>query len=118
MTLSGSDDDPILTENFLSLGNHLLNEQPQNPYVNIYMAFFYQGQGKVAEAIPYFQTIAEAENYRPFWYTIEAWYELGMYYQSDQPEVAKAYLQKVVDLGWNIGNKVELAQKALATWDQ
>ena len=118
MTLSGSGEAPILTESFLSLGNHLLNEQPQNPYVNIYMAFFYQGQGKVAEAIPYFQTVAEAENYRPFWYTIEAWYELGMYYQSDQPEVAKAYLQKVVDLGWNIGNKVELAQKALSTWDQ
>ena len=82
------------------------------------MAFFYQGQGKAAKAIPYFQAIAEAENYRPFWYTIEAWYELGMYYQDTQPELAKDYLQKVVDLGWNIGNKVELAREALVGWEE
>ncbi|MEM8896639.1 MAG: serine hydrolase domain-containing protein [Bacteroidota bacterium] len=117
MGLSGSRADPIFQENMLSLGNHLLQEQPKNPYINIYMAFFYQGQGKTSDAIPYFQTIADAENYRPFWYTLEAWYELGMYYQDSKPELAKAYLQKVVDLGWNIGNKVVMAKEALTDWD-
>ncbi|MEM7514639.1 MAG: serine hydrolase domain-containing protein, partial [Bacteroidota bacterium] len=118
MTLSGPGDNPIFQETMLNLGNHLLQEQPENPYINIYMAFFYQGQGKAAKAISYFQTIADAENYRPFWYTIEAWYELGIYYQDTQPEIAKAYLQKVVDLGWNIGNKVELAKEALTGWEE
>lgn len=115
--LCEQEDDPQLVSYFLALGKYLIDKQADNPYSNIYMAFFYKGQNNPEKALPYFQAIVDAENYRPFWYTIEAWYELGMYYRVSQPGKARTYMQNIIDLGWNIGSKLVLAKQALKDWE-
>ncbi|WP_422859123.1 serine hydrolase [Flagellimonas sp. S174] len=52
-----------------AIGARLLKNDPKNPYANVYMGDFYDGKGEIEKARIHFQTIADAENYSPFWYT-------------------------------------------------
>lgn len=52
-----------------AIGGKLLEDDPDNPYANVYMGNFYNGKGDLEKARLYFQTIVEAKNFSPFWYT-------------------------------------------------
>ncbi|HAA10778.1 MAG TPA: hypothetical protein DCE41_03395 [Cytophagales bacterium] len=95
------------------LGASLLQENPQNPYANIYLAFYYQSQNQPDKAHDYFLTVAEATNFHPFWYTIQSLDFLGQYYQEQDPAQAQIYYQRVVDIGFNMGGAVDRATDAL-----
>jgi len=99
--------------NLETLGTNLLEKYEYNPYANIYMAYYYQSQGLGDKALSYYQKIAEAPNFRPFWYTLEALNFLGLYYKENNPELAKANFQKIVDIGWNMGGVVDRAKTEL-----
>ena len=59
-----------------SLGKHLLEEDPQNPYLNYYLGSFYQEKEEKELAMHYFNRIVDAENFSRFWYTEEAEHNL------------------------------------------
>ena len=44
---------------------------------------------------------------------IEALDFLGDYYKQQNPELAKEYFQRVVDIGWNMGGLLDKAKQAL-----
>ena len=50
----------------------LLEEDPNNPYVNVYMGLYYDGKGSTEQSRVHFENIANAQNLSPFWYTAEA----------------------------------------------
>ncbi|MEM9075712.1 MAG: serine hydrolase domain-containing protein [Bacteroidota bacterium] len=52
-----------------AIGRKLLKADPENPYANVYMGNFYDGKGDFEKARSHFQTIVEAKNFSPFWYT-------------------------------------------------
>ncbi|MEO1652138.1 MAG: serine hydrolase domain-containing protein, partial [Bacteroidota bacterium] len=54
------------------LGKHLLAQDPQNPYLHLYLGGLYDDQGKMVEARAQYQSIVEAQNFSPFWYIREA----------------------------------------------
>lgn len=54
------------------LGASLLKEDPQNPYVNIYLGNYYLRKGVKEKARVYLENIVNAKNFSRFWYTNEA----------------------------------------------
>ena len=96
-----------------NLGSSLLEEYEYNPYANIYLAEYYRSTEQYDKAFNHFQKIAEAPNYRPFWYTIEALDFLGEHYKEEDPELAKTYFQKIIDIGWNMGGKLDKAKEEI-----
>ncbi len=57
---------------FLDIGKSLLNIDQHNPYANYYMAHFYERKGMIDSTSYYFNQIVNAENFSPWWYTMEA----------------------------------------------
>ncbi|UOY07593.1 beta-lactamase family protein [Muricauda sp. SCSIO 64092] len=55
-----------------AIANTLLKKDQDNPYVNIYMGTFHNRKGNLDKAQSHFETIANAKNFSPFWYTSEA----------------------------------------------
>lgn len=98
--------DPVIEE----LGTTLLEVCPYDPYANVSLGYHYANLNQEETAARHFRAIAEAENFRPFWYTIEALDFLGDYYKKNDPEQAKAYFQKIIDIGWNIDGKLDKAK--------
>jgi len=49
-----------------------MTRDPFNPYANYYLANHYDLKGKPDSAAYYFQQIATAPNFAPWWYTREA----------------------------------------------
>ncbi|MEL7003753.1 MAG: hypothetical protein AAFN93_13605, partial [Bacteroidota bacterium] len=96
-----------------SLGLSLLKQYEYNPYANIYLAYYYESIESEEKALEHYTKIAEAPNFRPFWYTLEALFFLGQHYKSDNPELAKNYFNRIVDIGWNMGGVVEKAKAEL-----
>jgi len=101
-----------------TLGQTLLDQYPYNPYANIYLAYYQQALNQPDQAMPYFSAIAEAPNFRPFWYTLEALFFLGQYHKEKAPELAVAYFQRIVEIGWNMGGVVDKAQRELDALDK
>ena len=95
------------------LGNQLLDVYPYDPYSNVYMGLFYQQRQEPERALKYFQALDQALDFAPFWYTLEAWEFLGEYYEPEDPERARGYYQKIIDLGWNMGGVVDRARVKL-----
>ena len=58
-----------------AIGSKLLENHPDNPYANVYLGNFYDEKGDMEKARLHFQTIVDAENFSPFWYTsvAKAW---------------------------------------------
>ncbi len=56
----------------VAIGKKLLNEEPQNPYVNSYMATYYVRKGNTEKAKYFFENIVNAKNFSKNWYTHEA----------------------------------------------
>ncbi|NAS14084.1 serine hydrolase [Poritiphilus flavus] len=100
-------------EAFVDLGNLLLEKNQFDPYTNVYLGYYYQNRNQAEKAFQYFNTIAETPNLQPFWYSIEAFDFLGDYYKNDNPELARTYYQKIVDIGWNMGGKLDKAKTEL-----
>ncbi len=98
--------DPVIEQ----LGTRLLEVYPYDPYANVSLGYHYANLGREEDAARYFKAIAEAENFRPFWYTIEALDFLGDHYKKNNPEQARGYFQKIIDIGWNIDGKLDKAK--------
>lgn len=95
------------------LGIKLLQEYEYDPYVNVYLASYYQQKGNKEQALDYYQKIVEPQNFGDFWYTVEALGFLGDYYKSENPALAKEYYQRIVDIGWNISGNLSKAREEL-----
>ncbi|MEM8895972.1 MAG: hypothetical protein AAGC88_15425, partial [Bacteroidota bacterium] len=95
------------------LGMKLLNDYEDDPYTNVYLAFYFSSKNDNEKAYVHFKRLADAENFRPFWYTIEALDFLGDYHKSDNPELSKKYFQRIIDIGWNMGGKLDKAKSEL-----
>lgn len=54
------------------IGEKLLKEDPQNPYVLAYMGAFYDQKGNIEKAKSYYNQITNAKNFSKNWYTLEA----------------------------------------------
>ena len=52
-----------------AIGGKLLEDDPDNPYANVYLGNFYDEKGDLEKAKLHFQTIIDAKNFSPFWYT-------------------------------------------------
>jgi CubicO group peptidase (beta-lactamase class C family) len=55
-----------------ALGTKLLQEDPQNPYLNGYFGNYYLRKGEDQKARFYFEQITQAKNFSRNWYTVEA----------------------------------------------
>ncbi len=95
------------------LGEKLLEKNPLDPYVNESLGRHYSHLNQEEEALEYYERIAEADNFYPFWYTIRALDFLGEYYKRRNPELAKHYFQRVVEIDWNIGGLLDKAKMEL-----
>ena len=95
------------------MGEKLLGKNQLDPYVNEALGSHYNHLNQKEKALTYYKSIAEADNFRPFWYTIISLDFLGEYYTSQNPELAKRYFQRIVDIGWNIARLVDKAKREL-----
>ena len=50
----------------------MLQKDPLNPYLNVYLGNFYDKKGDIEQARMHYQRIVEAPNFSHFWYTNEA----------------------------------------------
>jgi len=91
----------------------LKQENPENPYPGVYLGFYYVETGQEALAASVFDELINIPQTNPNWYTLEALDFLASYYKENQPEKAKAYYQRIVDIGWNYAGMVTKAKKAL-----
>ncbi|MDC8003909.1 serine hydrolase [Aureisphaera galaxeae] len=55
-----------------AIGEKLLHETPNNPYVHSYMGTYYDRKGNVEKARYHFESIVNAHNFSRNWYTQEA----------------------------------------------
>ncbi len=55
-----------------AIATKLLEEDPNNPYVNVYMGSYHDRKGAMEQARVHYETIVNANNFSPFWYTAEA----------------------------------------------
>ena len=55
-----------------AIAHTLLEKDRNNPYVNIYMGTYHDRKGDLGKARFHFEAIANAKNFSPFWYTLEA----------------------------------------------
>ena len=113
MVLSTYGDIRDFDKALVDIGKALLSTHKHDPYTNVYLAYHYQNLGQEEQAHEYFKNIVEAPNLQPFWYTIEACDFLGDYYKESHPGLAKQYFQKIVDIGWNMGGRLDNAKRAL-----
>ena len=58
-------------EQIETIGAKLWEEDPKNPYVNIYLGNYYLRKGEQEKTKAYFQEIVNAKNFSRFWYTNE-----------------------------------------------
>lgn len=68
-------DQPEVTEfdsEYKNIANQLLSIDLDNPYVNYYMANFYQVKDNMDSTSYYYKKIVDAKNFSPWWYTNEA----------------------------------------------
>ncbi|WP_298758289.1 serine hydrolase domain-containing protein [uncultured Psychroserpens sp.] len=56
----------------VNIGEKLLKEEPENPYVNSYMGTYYDRKGNKQKAKHHFEIILKAKNFSRNWYTNEA----------------------------------------------
>jgi len=56
----------------VSIGEQLLNNTPENPYVNSYIGTYYARKGDKKKAKYHFENIVNAKNFSKNWYTNEA----------------------------------------------
>jgi len=56
----------------LDIGKKLLQKEPYNPYVKIYLGTYYARKGNTEKAKTYFENIVNAKNFSNNWYTKEA----------------------------------------------
>ncbi|MEO0572095.1 MAG: serine hydrolase domain-containing protein [Bacteroidota bacterium] len=63
---------PEFDEQIENISKVLLAEDPNNPYVNVYMGEYYSDKGSIKAAKPFFERIVHADNFSPFWYTSTA----------------------------------------------
>ncbi len=97
-------------EQLVAMGEKILTKNPDHPYANMYMAFHYEAIGEIDKKIPFLETVGDAENFSPFWYTVDAWLQLANYYDSRSSDKALLYWQKILDFGWNYNGAVDLAR--------
>lgn len=55
-----------------NIGQRLLDQEPNNPYVHLYLGTFYSRKGNTEKAKYYFESIINAKNFSKNWYTHEA----------------------------------------------
>ena len=96
-----------------TLGESLLEGNPVDLYVNQTLGQHYNQVKDKEKALEHYQRITEADNVQPNWYTIEGLDFLGDYYKQQNPELAKVYFQRIVDIGWNMGGLLDKAKKEL-----
>ncbi len=95
------------------LGKRSLEVYKFDPYINVYLGFHYNNLQEKEKALIYFKNVVDANNFQPFWYTIEALDFLGDYYKQKDPRLARSYFQRVVDIGWNMSGKLDKANREL-----
>lgn len=100
-------------EELSKIGNALLAKNKYDPYTNVYLGYHYAHVNESDKAYQHFKTIAETPNLQPFWYSLEAYDFLGDYYKKENPDLAMEYFQKIVDIGWNMGGKLDKAKTEL-----
>lgn len=96
------------------LAEKLLEENRLDPYTNLYLGNYYNHKNKKAQAVEYYQRIADVDNYNSrAWFWVEALALTAEYYKQENPELAKHYFQKIVDIGWNLSGLLDKAKKEL-----
>jgi hypothetical protein len=56
----------------ITIGEELLKNEPENPYIHSYMGTFYDRKGNQEKAKYHFKQIVNAKNFSKNWYTNEA----------------------------------------------
>lgn len=100
-------------EEVTKIGDALLVKNKYDPYTNVYLGYHYAHVNEPDKAYQHFMTIAETPNLQPFWYSLEAYDFLGDYHKEKNPDLAREYFQKIVDIGWNMGGKLDKAKAEL-----
>jgi hypothetical protein len=59
-----------------AIGEKLLTQEPNNPYLHAYLGTYYDRLGNTEKARFHFQSIIDLDNFSPSWYTDEAKYWL------------------------------------------
>ncbi|NER15341.1 serine hydrolase [Leptobacterium flavescens] len=62
----------VFDEQLETIGNALLSEDPDNPYLHTYLGTFYDRKGDLEKAKPHFEHIVNNANFSRNWYTAEA----------------------------------------------
>ncbi|MEM8926760.1 MAG: serine hydrolase domain-containing protein [Bacteroidota bacterium] len=55
-----------------AISKKLLEEDMDNPYVNVYMGAYFDQKGDLEKAKVHYENIIHSKNFSPFWYTAEA----------------------------------------------
>ena len=113
MTLVNDTGQRAFGEHFERLSEALQQVSANDPYGNVYAAFYYANKGEDGEAAQFFHRIADANNFSPFWYTIEAWHFLGQFYKETDPVKARGYFQQIVNMNWNYAGYLDQAKAAI-----
>jgi len=97
-----------------NMGAELLEINPMDPHINIYLGDYYNHKNKKEQAFEYYKRIADVDNYsQRGWYWVEALGYVAEYYKQRDTELAKHYYQKIVDIGWNLSGLVDKAETEL-----
>lgn len=59
-------------EEIEKIGEKLLKEEKNNPYLHVYLGTYYDRKGEEEKARFHYESIVQAENFSPNWYTSEA----------------------------------------------
>ncbi|WP_172435864.1 serine hydrolase domain-containing protein [Sediminicola luteus] len=57
---------------FEAIGKYLIQKEPDNPYLHLYMGGYYTHLGQIERARPHYLALVNAKNQREHWYTREA----------------------------------------------
>lgn len=59
-------------KHIIEIGHMLLDQNPNDPYVHTYLANFYNRKNNTEKTRYHYQSVINAKNFSPNWYTIEA----------------------------------------------
>jgi CubicO group peptidase (beta-lactamase class C family) len=107
--------DPSLADATETIGTSILLRHPHLPTALFFFGTYQQLVDQPEKAIPLFKRIAEIQPPLRHWSATAALLELGKWYASRDPALARKYLQQVVSTGYDFDGAVEKAGQMLGT---
>jgi len=96
-----------------AIGTELGREHPNLPTALFYFGTFYEQTDRPEKAMPLFQRIADIQPPLRHWTAALALLELGKWYSGRNPDQARKYLRRVIEMNLNVEGAVDRAQQAL-----